>query len=130
MSLADDVAWVLEVEPLPSVSGSSAACLANLSAISLPSIPWWLGHHRISIQIDTWFLSAKGGVVLSGHDCVFLAWAWIVGCHPPASPRKMVTVPSVRSLVAATRKALGIAAHSASYAFWPRPLGLVAFPGR
>jgi len=40
---------------------------------------------------------------------------------------KMVTVPSVRFLVAATRSALAIAAHSASYASWPQ-VGFVARP--
>ena len=39
---------------------------------------------------------------------------------------KMVTIPSTRSLVAAIRRALAIAAHSASYA---SHIGLVAFPG-
>ena len=33
----------------PWASGSSAASFAHLSATSLPSIPWWLGYHRISI---------------------------------------------------------------------------------
>ena len=34
----------------PWASGSSAACLAHSSAFSLPSIPWQLGLHRISMQ--------------------------------------------------------------------------------
>jgi len=40
--------FVVESHSTPWASGSSAASLAHSSAISLPPMPWWLGHHRIS----------------------------------------------------------------------------------
>jgi len=51
LSLSDRSVRVRGGKRLHSVaSDSSVASLAHSSAISLPSTPWWLGHHRVSIS--------------------------------------------------------------------------------
>jgi len=68
----------------PWASGSSAACLAHSWAISLRSIPWWLGYHRIAVRMPS-SLARRMVIWPPGHDGVFLTWAWIVGGHSPDS---------------------------------------------
>ena len=58
--------------------GSSAASFVHSSAITFPSMPWWLGHDS-----DLWLPGAECGDVISGHDRILLAWPRIVGGHPP-----------------------------------------------
>jgi len=50
---------VVESHSTPGASSVSAATLAHSSVVPLPSIPWWLGHQRISIwMFDSLALTA------------------------------------------------------------------------
>jgi len=49
LALIDLSGFVVENHSTPWASGSSAASLAHWSAISFPSIPWWLRRYQISI---------------------------------------------------------------------------------
>jgi len=71
--------WVLEVEPLHSVGVRFFGGLIGLLDGDLAT----LNRAPPNLDADTRFLGVEGGDVLSGHDRVFLAWTWVVGCHPP-----------------------------------------------
>jgi len=90
----------------------------------VPSTPWWLGHHRISIF-------ALGSLARRAAMCLLASRAFF--CPGPGSPEvilqmaacasvKVVTAPIVWLLVAATCRALARAAHSASKASRPQPM--------
>ena len=83
----------------PCTSGSSAASFAHSSAISFPSMHWWLGHRRISIRTSG-LPGVDCGDVLSGHVRVL----WPGPDRRMSSPRWQSvrpTVPSAWFLVAA-----------------------------
>ena len=118
LSLTEPSGFAVENHSTPWASGSSAASLAHWSATSLPSIPWWLGHHQISIF-------TLGSLARRAAMCLLASRAYF--CPGPGSSEvipqmaacasmKMVTAPIVWLLVAATCRALARAAHSASNA--------------
>jgi len=116
LSFPDLAARVPEIEPLHSVGIWPVASLAHLSATSFPSTPRWLGHHRISIL-------APGSFALRATMCflAMIAYSWpslgsseVILQMAAWASVKMVTVSSAWFLDAATRRALAIAAHSAS----------------
>jgi len=116
--------FLVENHSTPWSSGSSAASLAHSSAFSLPSMPWWLGHHRISIL-------TLGSLARRVAICCLPSRAY--SCPSPGSSEailpiaawrsvRMVTSPSLWFLAAATYRVLARAAHSASQASWPQPM--------
>ena len=85
------------------VSGSSAASLAHSSAISLPSIPWWLGHQRISIWM---FRSLASRVVMCrlasrAYFCPGPGSSEVILTMAACASEKIVTAPIESSRVAA-----------------------------
>ena len=77
LSLTVPSGFVVENHSTQWASGSSAASLAHSSAISFPSMPWWLGHH-----LDVGLLCLKGGDVPPGFEGVLLRRSRFVGGHP------------------------------------------------
>ena len=94
----------------------SAAALAHSSAYSIPAIPLWAGHHRISMVMSgfarrsaaicfrTWMAYCCPGPGSSDAICLIAACA----------SEKMVTSSGVAFLCATGSSACARAAHSAS----------------
>jgi len=92
----------------PWAAGSSAVSFAHSSALSFPSMPWWLGHHRISIL--------KFGALARRVAICFLAmiaYFWTGPGRLRSSSRRRPGRPWF--LVVATRSTLAIAAFVCSY---------------